>query len=140
MATPCTVPLPDGIPPNHREHTESKTTILVPTDHTAFLNPTQQFNRDLSVAVIRAWNERRKEKAETRWRLKNERKKGKAKGKGKGKGKGQSGGIETVEDAAASTEATEVTDEPVAGPSVEVSDATPDLDGIDVLPEEVSSS
>jgi hypothetical protein len=75
-----TVPLPGGIPPNHKEHTEAKTTILVPTDHTAFLNPTQQFNRDLSVAVIRAWNERRKERLEAKYESKKS-KKGKKKGK-----------------------------------------------------------
>lgn len=63
MAEPYTVPLPGGIPSNHREHTESRTTILLPTDRSAFLNPPQQFNRDLSVAVIRAWNERRVEAA-----------------------------------------------------------------------------
>ena len=65
-----TVPLPGGIPPNHKPHTESNTTILLPKAG-VFLNPPQQFNRDLSVAVIRAWNERRKEELELRSSRKN---------------------------------------------------------------------
>lgn len=74
MAEPYTVPLPGGIPPKHSEHTESRTTILLPTDHSAFLNPPQQFNRDLSVAVIRAWNERRIEAAKVVFDKKQSRK------------------------------------------------------------------
>jgi tRNA (guanine26-N2/guanine27-N2)-dimethyltransferase len=35
---------------------EGKATILFPKDH-VFYNPVQQFNRDLSVAVIRTWGE-----------------------------------------------------------------------------------
>jgi tRNA (guanine26-N2/guanine27-N2)-dimethyltransferase len=78
MSSAYTNPLPGGIPDTHREHTESRTTILLPKDHSAFLNPPQQFNRDLSVAVIRAWNERRIEVAETAWKAK-QAKKGKNK-------------------------------------------------------------
>ena len=74
MSSQYTVQLPGGVPSTHREHTESKTTILLPNDNTAFLNPPQQFNRDLSVAVIRAWNERRIEEGEARWKIKQERK------------------------------------------------------------------
>jgi hypothetical protein len=62
--TPYTFPLPGGRPPRHHDHTESTTTILVPDDNIAFLNPVQQYNRDLSVSVIRAWNELRKEELE----------------------------------------------------------------------------
>src|SRR2546421_10119498 len=36
--------------------TEGKATILFPKDE-VFYNPAQQFNRDLSVAVIRTWSE-----------------------------------------------------------------------------------
>src|SRR5208282_6704923 len=36
--------------------TEGKATILFPKDQ-VFYNPVQQFNRDLSVAVIRTWSE-----------------------------------------------------------------------------------
>ncbi len=75
------VPLPDGIPDTHREHSEATTTILVPKDAGAFLNPVQEFNRDLSVAVIRAWNEMRKEEFEGRWRARGKGRKGKMKEK-----------------------------------------------------------
>ena len=84
MSIPYTVPLSGGIPDKHKPHTESKTTILLPSAG-AFLNPPQQFNRDLSVAVIRAWNERRKEILERRFKARLEKGKGKKKVKGKGK-------------------------------------------------------
>lgn len=61
-------PLALGNPANHHPHTESTTTILVPNENVAFLNPVQQYNRDLSVSCIRAWNEIRKEEMEKRWR------------------------------------------------------------------------
>lgn len=70
---PYTISLPGGIPATHRPHTENTTTILVPNANVAFLNPVQQYNRDMSVAVIRAWNEMRKEEAEARWKRKQER-------------------------------------------------------------------
>lgn len=127
---PYTLPLPGGIPDTHRPHTEAKTTILVPKDNIAFLNPVQEYNRDLSVAVIRAWNEMRKEEAEGKWRRKRENW---AKGKGKGKGKkGAQAKVENSEGEA--TEVTEVKEkeagaeeetanaQPVAGPSTEVSE------------------
>ncbi|ORY32579.1 N2,N2-dimethylguanosine tRNA methyltransferase-domain-containing protein [Naematelia encephala] len=75
MSIPHTVPLPGGIPSTHRPHTESTTTILVPNENIAFLNPVQQYNRDLSVAVIRAWNELRKEEVDEKVRRKCEVKK-----------------------------------------------------------------
>jgi tRNA (guanine26-N2/guanine27-N2)-dimethyltransferase len=78
---PNTLPLPGGIPDTHRPHTESTTTILVHKDNTAFLNPVQQYNRDLSIACIRGWNELRKEEAEARWRKKVANRKGKGKEK-----------------------------------------------------------
>ena len=76
-----TNPLPDGVSETHHEHSEATTTILVPKDQTAFLNPVQEFNRDLSVAVIRAWNEMRKEELEAKWRSKPKRGKKKRKAK-----------------------------------------------------------
>jgi len=45
--------------------TEGKATILFPKDH-VFYNPVQQFNRDLSVAVIRAWSEAPQTKTQLR--------------------------------------------------------------------------
>jgi tRNA (guanine26-N2/guanine27-N2)-dimethyltransferase len=65
---PYTVPIEGGIPDTHRPHTERTTTILLPKDSSAFLNPVQEYNRDLSVSVIRAWNEERKERLENAWR------------------------------------------------------------------------
>ena len=69
------------VPPTHKTHSEASTTILIPRDNTAFLNPVQEYNRDMSVAVIRAWNEMRLEEMEGKWRRKKEwaGKKGKAK-------------------------------------------------------------
>jgi hypothetical protein len=75
---------PGTVPAGFKAHTESSTTILVPESNTAFLNPVQQYNRDLSIAVIRAWNEMRKEEAVAKYQHKKERQE---KGKGKGKGK-----------------------------------------------------
>jgi len=70
---------PGEVPAGYKAHTESSTTILVPDSNTAFLNPVQQYNRDLSIAVIRSWNEMRIEEAV----VKQENKKQKGKGKGK---------------------------------------------------------
>jgi len=70
---------PGEVPAGYKAHTESSTTILVPDSNTAFLNPVQQYNRDLSIAVIRSWNEMRIEEAVA----KQENKKQKGKGKGK---------------------------------------------------------
>ena len=62
---PFTPPFP--VPKGYKPHTERTTTILLQDDNTAFLNPVQEFNRDLSVAVIRGWNQKRKEAMKTRW-------------------------------------------------------------------------
>ena len=112
-----TTPLPDGVPSTHKEHTESRTTILLPNDHSAFLNPPQQFNRDMSVAVIRAWNERRIEEATKKHNSKPIKGRGRKGGKGKGGPK-----QETSESAetAAEERAPDAVEEPVAGPSKEV--------------------
>ncbi|EJU05611.1 N2-dimethylguanosine tRNA methyltransferase [Dacryopinax primogenitus] len=60
------------IPPNHTLHTETTTSILLgPED--AFLNPAQQFNRDLSVAVIRCWSEVVDEEKKKKWGEKRKR-------------------------------------------------------------------
>jgi tRNA (guanine26-N2/guanine27-N2)-dimethyltransferase len=37
--------------------TEGKATILFPKHNEVFYNPVQQFNRDMSIAAIRTWNE-----------------------------------------------------------------------------------
>lgn len=116
MSHSHTVPLPGGIPADHREHTESTTTILVPNENIAFLNPVQQYNRDLSVAVIRAWNEMRKEEAEAKAKAKAERGGGR-KRKGKGKIEAREHAVAEKDEGAA--------DEPEAGPSTLVSCQVP---------------
>lgn len=54
------------VPEGFKLHTENSASILLPDTADAFLNPVQEFNRDLSVACIRVWSEdldqRRKEK------------------------------------------------------------------------------
>ncbi|KAJ3744718.1 N2 N2-dimethylguanosine tRNA methyltransferase [Lentinula detonsa] len=50
--TPPPSPVPDGF----RLHTENSSHILI-SENEAFLNPVQEFNRDLSVACIRTWSE-----------------------------------------------------------------------------------
>ncbi|KZO95855.1 N2,N2-dimethylguanosine tRNA methyltransferase [Calocera viscosa TUFC12733] len=71
MSTPAPAPA-IHIPPNHTLHLESTTHILLkPTD--AFLNPAQEFNRDISVAVIRTWSEVYAEEKRERWAGKRKR-------------------------------------------------------------------
>jgi tRNA (guanine26-N2/guanine27-N2)-dimethyltransferase len=53
--------------------TEGKATILFPKDH-VFYNPVQQFNRDLTIAVIRTWSEAPQTKAQLRQAAYQERK------------------------------------------------------------------
>lgn len=56
------------VPEGYTLHSENSAHILLPADNGAFLNPVQEFNRDLSVACIRTWgdlmNEQRKAKRE----------------------------------------------------------------------------
>ncbi|KAE9391642.1 N2 N2-dimethylguanosine tRNA methyltransferase [Gymnopus androsaceus JB14] len=72
-ATPA-VPVPDGF----RLHTENNAHILM-AENEAFLNPVQEFNRDLSVACIRTWSEELNKAKQARWALARERKSLKAK-------------------------------------------------------------
>lgn len=60
------------VPPTLKPHREQNTEILLPKEG-AFLNPVQQFNRDLSVAVIRGWSELRTEELEAKWSAKKRR-------------------------------------------------------------------
>ncbi|KAG9100748.1 RNA methyltransferase tRNA(m5U54)methyltransferase, partial [Ceratobasidium sp. 370] len=57
----------DQIPPGYTLHTENSARILLPSETTTFLNPIQEFNRDLSVACIRTWGKRRDEARRIRW-------------------------------------------------------------------------
>lgn len=55
------------IPAGYRMHTENTSHILLASDE-AFLNPVQEFNRDLSVACIRVWSEELNRVKEEKWR------------------------------------------------------------------------
>jgi len=63
------VQVPDGF----KLHTENTSNILLSANE-AFLNPVQEFNRDLSVACIRVWSEETNRVKEERWRRSQERK------------------------------------------------------------------
>jgi hypothetical protein len=81
MTTPAssnTRPVPEGFSP----HTERNATILLPVQDKPFLNPIQEYNRDLSVAVIRQWAVKRESEAKAKW---DQRKARRDKNKGKGK-------------------------------------------------------
>ena len=55
------------VPPGFRLYTENTSHILLSSDE-AFLNPVQEFNRDLSVACIRVWSEELNRTKEEKWR------------------------------------------------------------------------
>jgi tRNA (guanine26-N2/guanine27-N2)-dimethyltransferase len=61
------------VPEGYVLHTENTSHILLDAN-AAFLNPIQEFNRDLSVASIRVWSEEFNREKEARWRQKLERK------------------------------------------------------------------
>ena len=63
------IEIPDGF----RLHTENTSHILLSSDE-AFLNPVQEFNRDLSVACIRVWSEEMDSVKKARWRKAQEKK------------------------------------------------------------------
>ncbi|PFH54319.1 hypothetical protein AMATHDRAFT_72825 [Amanita thiersii Skay4041] len=69
-----------NVPPGFMLHTENTTKILLDKNE-AFLNPVQEFNRDLSVATIRVWSEELNRVKEVRFRAAQEKKaiKGKVK-------------------------------------------------------------
>jgi tRNA (guanine26-N2/guanine27-N2)-dimethyltransferase len=68
-ASPSSITVPDGF----TLHTENTSHILLPSNNEAFLNPVQEFNRDLSVAAIRVWSEALNKTKEERWRQARER-------------------------------------------------------------------
>ncbi|KAH8116969.1 N2,N2-dimethylguanosine tRNA methyltransferase, partial [Phellopilus nigrolimitatus] len=95
---PESITIPE-IPDGFTLHTENTARILLPATDEAFLNPVQEFNRDLSVACIRVWSEQFDAAKEKKWRDRNARaaagegkeKKGKGKNAKKAKSK-----LETV--------------------------------------------
>jgi tRNA (guanine26-N2/guanine27-N2)-dimethyltransferase len=72
--SPNSITVPEGF----TLHTENTSHILLPSNNEAFLNPVQEFNRDLSVAAIRVWSEDLNKKKEERWRQARERRQKKA--------------------------------------------------------------
>jgi hypothetical protein len=62
------------VPPGFRLYTENTSHILLSSDE-AFLNPVQEFNRDLSVASIRVWSEELNRMKEEKWRTAQSKKK-----------------------------------------------------------------
>ncbi|KAH9079545.1 N2 N2-dimethylguanosine tRNA methyltransferase [Lactarius deliciosus] len=68
--SPSSVTVPDGF----TLHTENTSHILLPSNNEAFLNPIQEFNRDLSVATICVWSELSNKTKEERWRQTREKK------------------------------------------------------------------
>ncbi|KAJ9119628.1 hypothetical protein QFC22_003337 [Naganishia vaughanmartiniae] len=69
MAQPSSKPIPEGFQP----HTERGATILMPASAPdAFINPIQEFNRDLSVACIKQWSIQRESELRAKWIKKRE--------------------------------------------------------------------
>uniref|UniRef100_V5F144 tRNA (guanine(26)-N(2))-dimethyltransferase n=1 Tax=Kalmanozyma brasiliensis (strain GHG001) TaxID=1365824 RepID=V5F144_KALBG len=69
---------------------ENSATIVMPSAEAAFLNPVQEFNRDLSTLAIRTWSERLDAEKKARFVRASQRKTTSA-GKGKGKRKDVNG-------------------------------------------------
>ena len=70
MSTDSTITVPDGF----TLHTENTSHILLSSNE-AFLNPVQEFNRDISVACIRVWSEDMAKAKERVWVAKRDKKK-----------------------------------------------------------------
>lgn len=69
MDAQSSITVPDGF----TLHSENNAHILLASNE-AFLNPIQEFNRDLSVACIRVWSEEMDKTKEARWRIGQEKK------------------------------------------------------------------
>ena len=67
-----------AVPEGFTLHKENTSAILLPASNDAFLNPVQEFNRDLSVASIRTWGDLMNEEKERKWRQTLERRAKKA--------------------------------------------------------------
>ncbi|KAF7793124.1 hypothetical protein EIP86_004233 [Pleurotus ostreatoroseus] len=74
MTTQAEVPPTITVPEGFRLHSENTSHILLPDDNGAFLNPVQEFNRDMSVACIRTWGEQTNEFKKQKWEQARERK------------------------------------------------------------------
>lgn len=69
MAADHPITVPDG----YKLHTENTSHILLPATNEAFLNPIQEFNRDLSVACIRTWSQQLDKAKEAKWEKRREK-------------------------------------------------------------------
>ncbi|KDQ12338.1 hypothetical protein BOTBODRAFT_34632 [Botryobasidium botryosum FD-172 SS1] len=56
-----------AVPPGYTLHKENSAQIILPDSNGAFLNPVQEFNRDLSVACITVWSELANEERKRKW-------------------------------------------------------------------------
>lgn len=63
MAADHSITIPEG----YKLHTENTSHILLPSTNDAFLNPIQEFNRDLSVACIRTWSQQLDQAKKAKW-------------------------------------------------------------------------
>ena len=63
---------PITIPEGYKLHTENTSHILLPSTNEAFLNPIQEFNRDLSVACIRTWSQQLDQAKKEKWESRKE--------------------------------------------------------------------
>lgn len=79
MASSAETPVTPVVPDGYTLHSENSSHILLPKDNGAFLNPVQEFNRDLSVACIRVWGEQTNELKRQKWEQRVERAESKAK-------------------------------------------------------------
>ncbi|WWC89490.1 N2,N2-dimethylguanosine tRNA methyltransferase [Kwoniella dendrophila CBS 6074] len=132
---PYTVPLSEGIPQGHTTHTESTTTIFLPKEG-AFLNPVQHYNRDMSVAVIRSWNELRKEELETKFRNKLAKTGGVTKKKQNQQQKGKESDVNQDKEEGKDGNADEKVpkeEQPIAGPSTERKFRPPSINILEAL-------
>ncbi|KAL1701396.1 N2,N2-dimethylguanosine tRNA methyltransferase-domain-containing protein [Schizophyllum commune] len=75
------------VPEGLRLHTENTTHLLLAADE-AFLNPVQEFNRDLSIACIRTWSEMREKERQAKREAGRARKRAKAAKDAEAKGGG----------------------------------------------------
>ncbi|KAL0581707.1 RNA methyltransferase tRNA(m5U54)methyltransferase [Marasmius crinis-equi] len=74
MSTESSISVPEGF----KLYTENTSHILLSSNE-AFLNPVQEFNRDLSVACINVWSEEINRSKQEKWNQAQEKKAGKAK-------------------------------------------------------------
>ncbi|CAO1624003.1 unnamed protein product [Sympodiomycopsis kandeliae] len=73
---------------------EGSAIIVMPSTNTAFFNPVQEFNRDLSVLAIKTWSEMMNEDLKAKWERKTAGKQGSSKKQKRGENSGTAEGKE----------------------------------------------